>query len=129
MYLPQPIQGPDGRAIYPTTVTPQQQEAAREVEAARVRAAVERRQREDAERARQRAEAAREAGRQELAAHEEACRRAFLSSGGTESEFVRAWPSLRARYLEEKTLEGLTQRERAVEAQKARLRGLPEYQL
>ena len=108
------VTGPSGETLAATTVSNEQLAAANVAETARINRAVEaREQQEAAARAeRERAQAA--LGAAELADYHDRARSAWLGSGGTTSDFAAAWPALRTRYLTEKTVEGLSARDRLI---------------
>jgi hypothetical protein len=108
-----------------TFITPQQVNAAREAESARVWAAIEGRQKREAEEQRAKERREQEQGRAELDAYETEAQAAWLASGGDATGFARNWPKLRDEHLAERARERLTGRERDIEArvEKARASG------
>jgi hypothetical protein len=106
-----------------TTTTAEQIERAEAEQTARVWAAIEGRQRREAEAAaeRDRAEAAR--GKAELDRYYEEAKAAYLSSGGAVGDFTAAWTKLKAEYLAEQAKAKLTHHERDVEQRVQKARG------
>jgi hypothetical protein len=97
-----------------SVVTPADIERQRRVEQARAAKLIEDRKRREQERERARIDAEREAGREALEAYEAEVRASVLASGGSEADFSRLWPDLKARYLAEKAAERMTARKRRV---------------
>lgn len=114
-YAPIPIHDHQGRAHYPTTITPEMQEAAREAERLRIEAAIEQRKKDQAERARQREQDELERGQAALTEYRERCRASWRASGGTDAEFEREWPRIKADHLRAQVADGKTPQERLVE--------------
>jgi len=124
-----PIFDSRGQPVFPTSISPAELAATRERVAARTQAAIDARLKQEAD---ARADVARrqaEQGAAELDAYREQARSAFLSSGGSVSEFVDAWPGLRREHLVEQARERVTLSQRTIAKTKEELRESGRYSM
>jgi hypothetical protein len=104
-----------------TTLNPAVENAAREDAAARLDAAIARRQADAVAREAAQAQRERDEGAAALDTFYGRSSAAFIVNGGTADDFQRAWPELKRRYLIDRAEAG-SPRERAIEQAMAELR-------
>jgi hypothetical protein len=124
--MEQPTYGPlrdiQGRAIYPTTITPEQAAEAQRQKSEKVFAAIEARKEREAAAAQARADAEHQAGVAELDQYESEAHAAWLASGGDAAGFAKNWPQLRDEHLRQRATERMGARERLVNDKVEKLR-------
>jgi hypothetical protein len=109
-----PIFDSQGRAHYPTRITPQQLEQEARARAERQQAAITARQQREADHQAAREKAERDQGAAELEAYREQALNAYLASGGTSADWLKNWDVLKGDYLRDRAKERMGARERKV---------------